>query len=61
MLRFSIRLLAVAALAIAFWPLAGCGWGHPRKPVSYDKAISDQDKDPTYHEDPERADVEVRN
>ncbi len=40
--------------------LGGCGWGHPRKPPSYDRAISDEKKDPTYHYNPERADVEYR-
>jgi hypothetical protein len=50
----------LGALAAVFGPLAGCGWGHRHKPVTYDRAISNEDRDPTYHYDPERADVEVR-
>ncbi|HEX4084013.1 MAG TPA: hypothetical protein VHY22_03810 [Chthoniobacteraceae bacterium] len=60
MRRFSIRILMLGALAAVFGPLAGCGWGHRHKPVTYDRAISNEDRDPTYHYDPERADVEVR-
>jgi len=51
-----LPLSACAALCL----LGGCGWFHSHKPKSYDRAISDEGRDPTYHEDPERADVEVR-
>ncbi len=48
-------------VGIAFWLLAGCGiWHHTHGVKSYDKAISDDERDPTYHEDPQRADEEVR-
>jgi hypothetical protein len=53
-------LLTLGALASGPWLAAGCGGRHQHKPVSYDKAISDDTRDPTYHEDEERADVEVR-
>ena len=56
-----MRLLRVGILAGGtVWLLGGCGWHHAHKPRSYDHAISDDEKDPTYHEDEERADVEVR-
>ena len=45
---------------MAGWLLGGCAWHHQHKPKSYDRSISNEDKDPTYHEDPERADEEVR-
>jgi hypothetical protein len=49
------------ALAMAAAPvlLAGCAH-HTHKSKSYDKAISDEDSDPTYHEDPQRAGETVR-
>jgi hypothetical protein len=51
-----LPLVAGAALCL----LGGCGAFHSHKPKSYDRAVSDEDRDPTYHEDAERADVEVR-
>lgn len=44
--------------AAALWLLGGCGWNHPHKPKSYDRSVYDEDRDPTYHDDPQRADVE---
>jgi hypothetical protein len=55
---FRLGRLGVAAGA-ALWLLGGCAW-HTHKVRSYDRSISDEDHDPTYHEDVERADVEVR-
>jgi outer membrane lipopolysaccharide assembly protein LptE/RlpB len=53
--------LALAtAVAAAAGLLGGCGWHHTHKPHSYDRAVSNEDQDPTYHADAERADVEVR-
>ena len=42
------------------WMLPGCATHHSHKSNSYDRAISEEDKDPTYKADPERADEEVR-
>jgi hypothetical protein len=40
---------------------AGCAaWHHHGKSRSYDRAVEDEDNDPTYRSDPQRADVEVR-
>ena len=61
MQRFFYRLLRMGITGGAAVSLfGGCGWHHPHKPKSYDRAISNEDKDPTYHSDPERADEEVR-
>jgi hypothetical protein len=51
--------LAMSAGLLA-WMLPGCATHHSHKSNSYDRAISDEDKDPTYKADPERADEEVR-
>jgi hypothetical protein len=49
---------------LAVWLLGGCAWfnhhPHKAKSQSYDRSISDEDRDPTYKSDPERADEEVR-
>ena len=48
---------------LAIWLLGGCGaWHHPHKAksYSYDRNIEDEDRDPTFKADPERADEEVR-
>jgi len=59
--RFLYRCLGIVIAAGATtWALGGCGWHHSHKPHSYDRAISDEDRDPTYQPNPERADVEVR-
>lgn len=59
MQRSFYRLLRAAITGGAvLWLSGGCAW-HPRKPRSYDKSFSDEDRDPTYHADPERADEEV--
>ena len=65
--RMGVRVLfseipRLLAMALAVCLLGGCGWWHPHphKVRSYDKAISEDERDPTYQEDPERADVEVR-
>lgn len=62
MVRIIFRFLRVAIAGCAsVLLLGGCGWHHhPRKPKSYDREISDEDRDPTYRDDPQRADVEVR-
>jgi hypothetical protein len=39
--------------------LVGCA-SHPHRAASYDRAISEDERDPTYRPDPERADEEVR-
>jgi len=46
--------------AAALWLLAGCGWHHTRKPKSSDRSISEEENDPTYQPDPQRAGEEVR-
>ncbi len=57
--HFFYRLLRLGVTgAIAVWFLGGCAWHHGHKVNSYDRAISDEDKDPTYHADVEHADVE---
>jgi hypothetical protein len=49
-----LQLLALSG-AIA-WMLPGCSWfGGHHKVKSYDQAIYDEDKDPTYRDDPEKA------
>jgi hypothetical protein len=48
------------AAGIALWSLAGCASQHSHKVHAYDQAISDDDRDPTFRSDPERADEEVR-
>ena len=53
-----VLLLALAAGA-AVGLLGGCA-GHPRKAPSYDRSIDDEDHDPTYREDPQRAGEETR-
>jgi len=46
---------------LALWLLGGCAWHHhPRKSKSYDTAIPEDENDPTYKVDPERAGTEVR-
>jgi hypothetical protein len=47
---------------MAVWLLGGCfgNHPHPRKIKSYDRSFTDDEQDPTYHEDAERADEEVR-
>jgi hypothetical protein len=43
-------------------PLSGCAWlHHAHKANSYDRSITDEDHDPTYQENSERADLEVHN
>ena len=54
------RLLRMVITCMAVALLGGCGWHHSRKPKSYDRAVSDDNRDPTYHADFERADVETR-
>ena len=53
-LRLGITLGAALGL------LGGCAWHHPRKPRSYDRNVSDDDRDPTYQSDPQRAGEEIR-
>ena len=61
MRRLYYRLLRLGiAGGVTVWLLGACGWHHPQKPRSYDRAISDEDRDPTYHADPQRAGEEVR-
>jgi hypothetical protein len=48
------------AAGATLWLLGGCGWMHPHKSRSYDRSVEDEDRDPTYHADPQRADEEVR-
>ncbi|MGA3170634.1 MAG: hypothetical protein ABSE62_06440 [Chthoniobacteraceae bacterium] len=46
---------------VALSLLGGCAWHHGKKtPPSYDKPFSDDERDPTYHPDEQRADVEVQ-
>ena len=60
MRRSFYRLLALGLTAgIAVWLLGGCFWNRPHKIKSYDRSFTDDDRDPTYHEDPQRADEEV--
>jgi len=47
------------AAGLALWSLAGCASPHSHKIHSYDQAM-DEDRDPTFRPDPERADEEVR-
>ena len=59
-LFFRLCRLGIAA-GLAVWLMGGCfGNHHPHKIKSYDRSITDEDQDPTYHEDPQRADVETR-
>jgi hypothetical protein len=53
------RFLLAGLLAWVVCVLAGCG-SFSHKPKSYDRAVTDDERDPTYRENPERADVEVR-
>jgi len=46
--------LAMAAGAV-LWVLGGCAWHHGQKAPSYDKSIGEDEQDPTYREDPQRA------
>jgi hypothetical protein len=50
--------LALAMMAMS-WVLGGCAH-HAKKSKSYDKAISDDDSDPTYRDDPQRAGETIR-
>ena len=50
--------LALAACS-SLWTFTGCASHKPARVHSYDQAM-DEDKDPTYKPDPERADEEVR-
>jgi hypothetical protein len=54
--EFQLAIFAGAAIGL----LGGCGWHHSHKPRSYDRSVTDEEKDPTYRPDAERADVEVR-
>jgi len=46
---------------MAVWLLGGCFWNHhPHKIKSYDRSFTEDEQDPTYKADPERADEEVR-
>jgi hypothetical protein len=49
-------------MGLTVWLLGGCGWHkmHTAKSHSYDRSIEDEDQDPTYKPDLERADVETR-
>ena len=47
------------AAGAGFCLVAGCASHQPHASRSYDRAIDDEDKDPTYRVDPERADEEV--
>jgi hypothetical protein len=40
--------------------MGGCFGNHPHKIKSYDRSFTEDDQDPTYHPDPQRADEEVR-
>jgi hypothetical protein len=60
--RLFYRMLRIAAVPAGMAVLllsAGCAW-HSHKPKSYDRMLSDGEKDPTYQEDPQRAGEEVR-
>jgi hypothetical protein len=46
--------------AMAMWLFGGCSLFHPHKQKSYDKAFDNEDQDPTYHSDPQRAGEEIR-
>jgi hypothetical protein len=57
---YRLILLAMAAGA-ALWLLGGCALlHHGKKSQSYDRAISDDDHDPTYRDDQEHAGDTVR-
>jgi len=58
--RFFYLLLRLAMAGAAVGWLGGCGWHREHKPQAYDRSISQEEKDPTYRPDVERADVEVR-
>ena len=64
MTPFLYRLLRPSQIALtagaAFCLFAGCASHQPHKSKSYDRNISEGENDPTYHEDFERADEEVR-
>jgi hypothetical protein len=51
--------LALAAAGVSCL-LGGCAWHHHQKSKSYDKAVSDEDTDPTYRYDPQRAGETIR-
>lgn len=48
---------------MAVWLMGGCFGNHPHphphKIKSYDRSFTDEEQDPTYHEDAERADEET--
>ncbi len=55
------RLLRLGAAAgAALWLLGGCGWHHTARVKSYDREFTDEDRDPTYRDDPQRAGEEIR-
>jgi len=54
LLLFAIGLAVLPGLSGCAWP-----WHHHRKPTSYDRSIYDQDKDPTWQPNEQRADEEV--
>ncbi len=63
MFRSFFRLCrAGIAAGMAVWLMGGCfgNHPHPHKIKSYDRSFTNDEQDPTYHEDPERADLEVR-
>jgi hypothetical protein len=47
------------AAGLTLWALTGCASNKSHKVHSYDQSM-DEDKDPTFRPDPERADEEVR-
>jgi len=58
-LLYLLSLITGSALLLS--SAAGCAMfkPHPHKIRSYDQSITNEDRDPTYHDDPERADLEV--
>jgi len=49
------------AAGAALWLLSGCSWLHQgKKSHSYDRAISEDEQDPTYRDDQEHAGDTVR-
>jgi hypothetical protein len=56
---FAFLFVAGISLGLGAVALGGCS-SHPHRQKSYDRSFTDDDRDPTYKADPERADEEVK-
>ena len=54
-----MRIAAVSAGLAVLLLMAGCAW-HSHKPKSYNRMISEDEQDPTFRPDPQRAGEETR-